>query len=178
MKTIRIRDRAIRTFCLCVAGPLLGLFVLGVCKACPQEPARGPIVVAAAGGGAATLAPEHARIRMTIGPRCFAITLTDSPAARAFAARLPLDVDLAELNGNEKHGKLSRPLPTNARRLGAIRDGDVMLYGADTLVVFYMTFDSPYSYTRLGRVDDPASLAQALGGSNVRVRFSSPPIRQ
>jgi hypothetical protein len=47
-----------------------------------------------------------------------------------------------------------------------------MLYGTDTLVVFYLTFDSSYSYTRLGRVEEPANLAEALGRSSVRVVFT------
>jgi hypothetical protein len=47
-----------------------------------------------------------------------------------------------------------------------------MLYGATTLVVFYRTFNSSYAYTRLGRVDDPAGLAQALGKGVVRIAFS------
>ena len=52
-----------------------------------------------------------------------------------------------------------------------------MLYGTDTLVVFYLTFDSSYSYTRIGRVDDPAGLAQALGRRGVQVAFSpTPPV--
>ena len=47
-----------------------------------------------------------------------------------------------------------------------------MLYGTNTVVVFYAAFNSSYSYTRLGRVDDPADLPQALGRRGVRVVFS------
>ena len=109
---------------------------------------------------------------MTVGERRFAITLTDNAAARAFAAQLPLTLDMSELNGNEKHAKLPKALPANASQPGTIRNGDLMLYGTDPLVVFYSTFDSSYSYTRLGRVDDPAGLAKALGRHGVRVVFS------
>jgi len=109
---------------------------------------------------------------MTIGERRFAITLSDNAAARAFAAQLPLTLDMSELNGNEKHGELPKTLPANTSRPGTIRNGDLMLYGSDTLVVFYLTFNSSYSYTRLGRVDNPDGLAQALGPRGVRVLFS------
>ena len=109
---------------------------------------------------------------MTVGERRFAITLADNAAARAFAAQLPLTLDMRELNGNEKHAELPRALPANASRPGTIRAGDLMLYGSDTLVVFYLTFSSSYSYTRLGRVNDPSDLPQALGPRGVRVVFS------
>jgi hypothetical protein len=109
---------------------------------------------------------------MTVGDRRFAISLADDAAARAFAARLPLTLDMEELNGNEKHARLGQALPANASRPGTIQNGDVMLYGTSTLVVFYETFSSAYSYTRLGRVDDPAALARALGRGGVRVVFS------
>ena len=112
------------------------------------------------------------RIWMAVGERRFAVALADNEAARAFVALLPLTLDMPDLNGNEKHVKLPKPLPVNATRPGTIRNGDIMLWGSDTLVVFYLTFDSPYSYTRLGRVDDPAGLAQALGPRDVRVMFS------
>jgi len=110
---------------------------------------------------------------MTVGERRFAMSLADNAAARAFAARLPLTLDMSELNGNEKHAELPGALPANASRPGTIRNGDLMLYGTNTLVVFYATFNSSYSYTRLGRVDDPAGLPQALGRRSVRVVFSS-----
>lgn len=111
---------------------------------------------------------------MTVGERRFVITLADNAAARAFAALLPLTLDMAELNGNEKYATLPKALPADSSRPGTIRNGDLMLYGADNLVVFYLTFDSSYAYTRLGRVEDPAGLAQALGKRDVRIVFSTP----
>jgi hypothetical protein len=102
----------------------------------------------------------------------FAITLNDNEAARAFRAMLPLTLDMPDLNGNEKHVDLPKALPANASRPGTIRSGDLMLYGSRTLVLFYLTFDSSYSYTRLGRLDDPRGLAQALGPRDARVVFS------
>lgn len=109
---------------------------------------------------------------MTIGERRFAITLADNAATRAFAAQLPLTTDMAELNGNEKHVELPRALPASASKPGVIRNGDLMLYGTTTLVVFYATFNSSYAYTRLGCVDDPADLPQMLGPQGVRVVLS------
>jgi hypothetical protein len=108
---------------------------------------------------------------MTVGTRRFGITLEDNPTARAFMQLLPATLEMAELNSNEKHAALPRTLPTNATRPGKIRMGDLMLYGRDTLVVFYKTFDSPYSYTRIGRVEDAASLEQVLGSGDLRVGF-------
>ena len=124
------------------------------------------------GAGAASVQPEKLRMWLTVGERRFAITLTDNAAARAFAELLPLTLDMSELNSNEKHAELPKALPANPSRPGTIRNGDLMLYGSTTLVVFYLTFDSSYSYTRLGRVDDPTGLAQALGPRSVRVIFS------
>ena len=46
-----------------------------------------------------------------------------------------------------------------------------MLYGDDGIVLFYESFDSPYSYTRLGRVDDPAPLADIALAGSVRATF-------
>lgn len=116
--------------------------------------------------------PKDSRMWMTIGERRFAITLADTEAARAFTAMLPLTIDMDDLSRNEKHAELPKSLPTSASRPGTIRNGDLMLYGPRTLVVFYLSFASSYSYTRLGRVDDPAGLAQALGRRAVRIVFS------
>lgn len=39
------------------------------------------------------------------------------------------------------------------------------------MIVFYLRFDSPYSYIRVGRVGDPDHLAQALSRRDVRMAF-------
>ena len=161
------RRRARGPRVLCGLTLLLGLLVVGSgCEAGQDRPA-----VNAADASPASRSQEVPRMWMTVGKRRFAITLAGSAAARAFAAQLPLTLDMSELNGNEKHVDLPKPLPANASRPGTIRSGDLMLYGADTLVVFYLTFQSSYSYTPLGRVDDPSDLPQALGPRGVRVRF-------
>jgi hypothetical protein len=138
-------------------------FCLGLLQAFVVPPAAATTADANASG--------ERRIWMAVGERRFAVALADTEAARAFVAQLPLTLDMPDLNGNEKHVKLPKPLPVNATRPGTIRNGDLMLWGADTLVVFYLTFDSPYSYTRLGRIEDSAALPQVLGRGQVRVTF-------
>lgn len=149
-------------------GLLFGLLMLSGCEA-GQPGASGSPTAAAP---AATVQPEESHMWMTVGESRFAITLADTEAARTFATMLPLSIDMSDLNSNEKHADLPKSLPTNASRPGNIRNGDLMLYGSRTLVVFYLTFHSSYSYTRLGRVDDPAGLAQALGRGGVRISFA------
>lgn len=111
---------------------------------------------------------------MTVGKQRFVVTLEDNPTARAFVQLLPATFDMTELNGNEKYARLPRSLPTKAVRPGTIRTGDVLLYGNDTLVVFYETFRSSYSYSRIGRIAETAGLAEALGSGHQRVAFTVP----
>lgn len=101
----------------------------------------------------------------------FTTTLEDNPTARAFAAMLPMTVTMNEMNGNEKYFYLSGNLPTDSYRPATIRNGDLMLYGSTCVVLFYETFSSSYSYTRIGRVDNPSGLPAALGGGNSTVTF-------
>ncbi|WP_264272975.1 cyclophilin-like fold protein [Duffyella gerundensis] len=121
----------------------------------------------------AETAKEHTvNITVQIDRQHFTLTLNDSPAARAFVNRLPLTLDMAELNGNEKHADLAEALPENPVRPGHLRAGDLMLYGDKTLVLFYSRFDSGYRYTPLGRVDNPVGLAHAVGNQSVRIHFA------
>lgn len=111
------------------------------------------------------------QLKIEAGGQTFTATLLDSPTTRALLGRLPMTISMSELNGNEKYYYLPESLPTNSRRPGNIHAGDLMLYGSDCLVLFYESFSSGYSYTRLGTVDDPNGLAAALGSGSVKVIF-------
>ena len=112
-------------------------------------------------------------INVIVGSKTFTATLADTETGEAFAALLPLNVTMNELNGNEKYHYLSSSLPTDAYRPGTIHAGDLMLYGNNCVVLFYETFNSSYSYTRIGAIDNPSGLAEALGVGNVSVRFEN-----
>lgn len=111
------------------------------------------------------------KVKITVGQIVFTATLFDNATAAAFKSRLPMTINMIELNGNEKYFDLPGNLPTNASNPGTIQSGDWMLYGANTLVLFYKTFSTSYSYTRLGRINDTTGLAAAVGSGNVSVTF-------
>lgn len=106
-----------------------------------------------------------------VGSASFTATLADNTAANTFVALLPMTVRMNEMNGNEKYYNLPQNLPTDAFRPGTIRTGDLLLYGSSTVVLFYESFSSSYSYTRLGQVDNPSGLAAALGRGDATVTF-------
>lgn len=117
--------------------------------------------------------PSTTKMKITIGTAVFTATLYDNPSANVFKARFPLTLNMTDLNGNEKFFDLPNSLPTNASVGGVIKVGDLTLYGNNTLVLFYKSFNTSYSYTRLGFVDNPAGLAAALGTENVVVKFEN-----
>ena len=113
--------------------------------------------------------PMNDTLVIKIGNKEFTATLLDNPTATAFKSMLPLTMNMTELNGNEKYFDLSKTLPTNASNPGKINAGDLLLYGSKTLVLFYKTFSTSYSYTRLGKINNPGGLEEALGSTNVVV---------
>lgn len=115
----------------------------------------------------------NGKIKITVNSQTFTATLLDNNSAKAFKEMLPLTITMTELNGNEKYYDLPNSLPTNSSNPGTIKNGDLMLYGSKTLVLFYKTFSTSYSYTKLGSIDDVIRLASALGSENVTVTFES-----
>lgn len=115
--------------------------------------------------------PMSKKLKISIGSASFNVTLDDNATVTAFKSLLPITVNMSELNGNEKYYYLPDNLPTASSAPGTIRNGDLMLYGSSCLVLFYESFRTSYSYTRLGHVENPSGLASALGSGSVSVTF-------
>ena len=117
--------------------------------------------------------PMKNSITIQVNGKNFHVTLEDNPTARAFAGMLPIETEMTELNGNEKYFYLAENLPANSENVKQIHAGDLMLFGSNCVVIFYKDFSTSYSYTRLGKLDNPVDLEKILGAGNIRVTFTN-----
>ena len=92
-------------------------------------------------------------VTLKINNKEYKLILYDNDTARDFLKMLPLTITMNDLNGNEKYHNLSTTLTTKSERAGSIKRGDFMLYGNNCLVLFYESFSTSYSYTRIGYIE-------------------------
>lgn len=118
------------------------------------------------------LTADTIKVKITVGSTHFTGTLYNNATVTAFKSGLPVTINMKDLNANEKYFDLPTSLPANASNPGRIKTGDLMLYGSNTLVLFYKSFPTSYNYTPIGRIDNPAGLAAALGQGDVKVTFA------
>ena len=107
------------------------------------------------------------QVKVLIDKKEYTINLEDNETAKEFVNMLPLELNMNELNGNEKYIYLDTTLPTNSTNPKRINVGDVMLYGNNCLVIFYKSFDTSYSYTKIGHIDNLPN----LGNDSISVKF-------
>ena len=124
-------------------------------------------------GGQAGKEVMSRKLNVKIGAKTFTATLEDNPTTAKLREMLPLTLQMSDLHANEKYYHLDARLPTAPTKPGTIRAGDLLLYGDHSLVLFYETFRSSYSYTRLGKLDDATGLAEAVGAGSVTVTFEA-----
>lgn len=110
-------------------------------------------------------------IEIKIGQSTYSATLYENETVKSLVELLPLEVNMQDLNGNEKYFYLSQSLPCNAQTVSQIRAGDLMLFGSDCLVLFYKDFTTTYRYTKIGKLETVDGLEEALGGGTVRINF-------
>lgn len=115
---------------------------------------------------------ENTSVIITVNGKEFNAVFYNNETANAFINMMPLTLNMNELNGNEKYYNLSTTLPVNSERVGSIKKGDIMLYGNNCIVIFYESFNTPYSYTKIGYIENTENLSAALGSGSVSVTFN------
>jgi hypothetical protein len=114
---------------------------------------------------------DSMKLKITIGGNLFTAMILNNATTAALKTKLPLTINMTDLNGNEKYYDLPYDLPKNASNPGTIQQGDLMLYGTNTLVLFYKTFSTTYKYSPIGRIENVTHLADALGSGTITVKF-------
>ncbi|MBR3482810.1 MAG: hypothetical protein IKH45_08045 [Neisseriaceae bacterium] len=116
---------------------------------------------------------EEMNIKITVNQHKFSARLNSQTAAQEFFALLPLELEMTELNGNEKYHQFNgQKFTTQSKIIPQIENGDLMIFGNNYLVIFYKNFtQNNYAYTPIGKIDNPKDLANALGRGNVKVKI-------
>lgn len=124
-----------------------------------------------------TAVPEEATavetLIITVNGTPFSASFYNTHAAEEFKSMLPLSFEMSELNGNEKYIYTDTSFTTSAESVGHINKGELMLYGDNCVVLFYDSFSTPYSYTRLGYIENAEGLENVVGSGSVTVNFSA-----
>lgn len=114
------------------------------------------------------------KINVSFGEYTYPATLEDHSSAQAFVELLQenggsLTVDMSDYGSFEKVGPLGTTLPRNDEQI-TTSAGDIILYQGNSITVYYAR--NSWNFTRLGRIDDPSGLKEALGGGDVTITFS------
>ncbi len=106
-------------------------------------------------------------INININDKEYVIDLEDNETVKSLINNLPEEFKMNELNGNEKYVYLDNELPTNEINPKHINKGDVMLFGNNCFVIFYKSFKTSYSYTKIGHINN----LDDLGSSSITVKI-------
>ncbi len=106
-------------------------------------------------------------VKVFIDDKEYKLNLYDNETVDSLVKLFPLEVTMKTLNENEVYVYLDEKFPTNSSNPKTINTGDVMLYGDNCLVIFYKTFNTSYSYTKIGHIDD----LPVINEDTVRVRI-------
>ena len=109
------------------------------------------------------------KMNIQIDNKTFTVIVENNKTVKELYQKLPITLEMSDLNNNEKYCYLDFTLPTDSKSVKNIKKGDVMLFGNSCLVIFYKSFTTSYSYTKIGHIENPADIETALGKKDIKV---------
>lgn len=104
------------------------------------------------------------KVKLTIDGQEFAVTLYDTPAAKALYDMLPLELSFEDFNGIEKIAYMDNDLPTEGKPDEFDPDvGDLCLYAPwGNLSIFYKDFRNSNGLISLGHIDSGMDIISGM----------------
>ena len=93
-------------------------------------------------------------MNIVINEKEYELNLENNETVTELLTKLPLQLNMNDLNKNEKYVYLDFSLKNNPVNPKHINKGDVMLFTDNCLVIFYKSFDTSYSYTKIGHINN------------------------
>lgn len=109
------------------------------------------------------------KMNIQIDNKTFTVIVENNKTVKELYQKLPITLEMSDLNNNEKYCYLNFTLSTDSKSVKNIKKGDVMLFGNSCLVIFYKSFTTSYSYTKIGHIENPADIETALGKKDIKV---------
>ena len=109
------------------------------------------------------------KMNIQIDNKTFKVIVENNKTVKELYQKLPITLEMSDLNNNEKYCYLDFTLPADSKSVKNIKQGDVMLFGNSCLVIFYKSFTTSYSYTKIGHIENPADIETALGKKDIKV---------
>jgi len=115
------------------------------------------------------------KIKLTVGNQAITATLVDSETARDFVSLLPLTLNMDDLFGREKFGRLPRAISDGGKRTRTYQVGDVVYWSPGPDVAIYYRHDgssipSP-GIIVMGKIDSRAEALNEPGSANVTIEL-------
>lgn len=116
-------------------------------------------------------------IRITVDGTELSGSLEDTPAARDFAAMLPLELTLEDYHGTEKIADLPSRLSTDEAPEGVDPDvGDITYFAPwGNLALFYRDFGYARGLVRIGRIEGSVAALEGKGPLKARIELIGAP---
>jgi len=93
-------------------------------------------------------------MKIVINDKEYDLNIEDTIEAQDFIKNVPEELVMQDLNSNEKYMYVDKVFMNNPINVNKINKGDLMLYGDNCIVLFYKSFDTTYSYTKIGHINN------------------------
>lgn len=101
------------------------------------------------------------KINVLINNKLFIANLYYLDVSKELISLFPLKIRMDSLE-HEKFFNFDKLFTSNPKKVGTINKGDIMLFGSSCLVLFYESFSTNYSYTKIGEFVDKEGASKAL----------------